>query len=199
MPVEQTATGIEEGLIRRVADGDERALGTLYDRYAEKLYGLALSVVKSEADADEVLEDAFLQVWRTAGSFDPDRGTVSSWLSVIVRSRAMDRVRARKRRRKALERSAEADTEGLAAPRSDDPPSPDERSERAELRERLDRLLAAIPEEQRRVIELAYFDGLTQREIADVTGIPLGTVKSRVRAGMRKLREMSDAGRGELP
>lgn len=188
----------DEVLMRRVADGNRRALGTLYDRHGERAYGLALSVVGREADAEEVVADAFLQVWASADDFDPERGKVSTWLSMIVRSRAIDRIRATKRRREAIERSAEADPEGLSAPLATPEPSPEQQARRKEIRERLDAMLSEIPEEQRRAITLAYFDGLTQSEIAETREIPLGTVKSRIRAGMKKLRTYAtEARRGE--
>lgn len=176
-------------LVRRIAEGGRRALATLYDRHAERLYGLAISIVGSRADADEVVADAFMKVWSRADSFDPGRGTVATWLSVIVRSQALDHVRGIKRQRNALRRSAEADPDGISAPLGDANPSPDKRVLRDELRARLDRMLSEIPQEQRRILEFAYFDGLTQSEIAAASDLPLGTVKSRIRAGMQKLRE----------
>lgn len=174
-------------LVARMANADERALGELYDRHGRPVYALALAIVRERADAEEVVADAFGQAWRTAGQFDPSRGSVGAWLATITRTRALDLVRARGRRARALERVSRVDADAVATlgAAAD---APDRGVEREEARGLVARSLADLPDAQRRVIELAYFGGLSQTEIAAELREPLGTVKTRMRAGMEKLR-----------
>lgn len=174
-------------LVARIMNADERALGELYDRHGRATYALALAIVGERADAEEVVADAFGQAWRTAAQFDPSRGSVGAWLATITRTRALDLVRARGRRLRALERVVQTDPASLATLGAA-PDAPDRGVERADVRRLVARSLADLPEAQRRVIELAYFGGLTQTEIAAALQEPLGTVKTRMRAGMVKLR-----------
>ncbi len=177
----------DRALVERMAGCDERALGELYDRHGGPVYSLALAIVGEQADAEEVVADSFGQAWRTAEQFDPARGTVTAWLATITRTRALDLVRARGRRARALTRAALGNSEGLATPIAAGE-APDRGVERQEARRQVARSLAELSEPQRRVIELAYFGGLTQAEIAAELKEPLGTVKTRIRAGMEKLR-----------
>ena len=186
---QQGKTGVpDRALVERMAAGEERALGALYDRHGGMAYALALAIVREGADAEEVVADAFGQLWRNATQYDAGRGSVAGWLATITRTRALDLVRARGRRTRAVERAARADADGLAAPLSAAAERPDRRIERHEARRLVTRSLAELPEPQRRVIELAYFGGLSQTEIATELNEPLGTVKTRMRAGMEKLR-----------
>lgn len=172
----------------RAAGGDERALGELYDRYGGMAFSLACAVVGDHADAEEVVADAFAQVWRSAAGFDPARGSVAAWIATIARTRALDLVRARKRRARVLDEAAVVTDEGerlVIMPSSE---SPERGAELAETRAIVHRSLADLPAAQRRVIELAYFGGLSQSEIAAQLSEPLGTVKTRMRDGMEKLR-----------
>ncbi len=178
----------DRALVERMAAGDERALGELYDRHGGMAHALALAIVREGADAEEVVADAFGQVWRNAAQYDAGRGSVAGWLATITRTRALDLVRARGRRTRAIERAAHGDPEGLATPLGAPPDRPDRRIERHEARRLVTRSLGELPEPQRRVIELAYFGGLTQTEIAAELQEPLGTVKTRMRAAMEKLR-----------
>ena len=175
-------------LVARAAQGEERAIGLLYDRYGPVLYAVAYRIVGQRADAEEVVVEAFAQAWRDAPRFEAGRGSVAGWLTTIARSRALDLVRARSRRDRI--------TATAAAERPDAPPAMgefrpdpggaldyDER--RRQVRQALDTLSAP----QRQAIELAYFEGLSQSEIAERLQEPLGTVKTRVRLGMQKLRE----------
>jgi RNA polymerase sigma-70 factor, ECF subfamily len=171
-----------------MAAGDERALGELYDRHGSTVYAVARAIVGERADTEEVVVDAFGQAWRTAGQFDPARGTVTAWLATITRTRALDLVRARGRRSKALTRAAQESEAGFAAPVAANA-APDRDVERQETRQLVTRSLRELPDAQRRVIELAYFGGLSHSEIAAELQEPLGTVKTRLRAGMEKLRE----------
>jgi RNA polymerase sigma-70 factor (ECF subfamily) len=173
----------EADLVRRMAAGDERAVGVLFDRYAAKLLALAQRILDSPAEAEEVLQEAFLQAWHRAAGYDPARASVGTWLVLITRSRAIDRLRSRR----IAERSADA-------ARHEDPVAHE--SPRAvrlvldeERRRRVETALAALPGEQREVLDLAYYQGLTQSEIAVATGTPLGTVKTRTLLAMKKLRE----------
>ena len=171
-----------------MAAGDERALGELYDRHAGTLYALARAIVGERADTEEVVADTFGQAWRNASQFDPARGSVTAWLATITRTRALDLVRARGRRAKVLERAAQQSDAGFATPLAAGD-APDRDVERKEARQLVTQSLADLPEAQRRVIELAYFGGLTHSEIAAELKEPLGTVKTRLRAGMEKLRD----------
>ena len=171
-----------------MAAGDERALGELYDRHGSTVYALARAIVGERADTEEVVADAFGQAWRTAGQFDPARGSVTAWLTTITRTRALDLVRARGRRSKVLARAAQESDAGFATPLASSD-APDRDVERQETRQLVTRSLGALPEAQRRVIELAYFGGLSHSEIAAELKEPLGTVKTRLRAAMEKLRD----------
>jgi len=171
-----------------MAAGDERALGELYDRHGSTVYALARAIVGERADTEEVVADAFGQAWRTAGQFDPARGSVPAWLATITRTRALDLVRARGRRSKVLARAAQESDAGFATPLASSD-APDRDVERQETRQLVTRSLRGLPEAQRRVIELAYFGGLSHSEIAAELKEPLGTVKTRLRAGMEKLRD----------
>lgn len=167
-----------------MAAGDTAGLSELYDRYSDLLYSLTVRIVGGASDAEEVLQDSWLQAWRSAGSYDPRRGAVGAWLVTITRSRALDRVRSVGSRRRAV---AAAGAEALAAPPR---PAPDPATgfARRMLREDVARALAALTPQQRQVVELAYFAGLSQAEIATRLGAPPGTVKSWTRQALLKLR-----------
>lgn len=184
---EQTASGQERALVERMTTGDERALAMLYDRYAGSAYSLALSIVREAADAEEVIAETFAQVWRSAARFDAGRGSVAAWIHLIARTRALDRVRERRRRAQLLDRAAQQSDAGFAAPVSAAVPT-DRSAEQGEIRQLVLASLEELPEPQRRVIEMAYFGGLSQSEIAADLQEPLGTVKTRMRTAMEKLR-----------
>ena len=174
-----------------MAAGDEQALGVLYDRFATNIHTIAYYLLGQADEAEDAVEETFWQAWREAGKYDASRGAVSTWLSTIGRSRALDRQRARRRRNEeplesgtstsAEDSTARADAPALAA----DPQREAEQSERARD---IATALATLPAEQREVIELAYFGGLSQSEIAARTSLPLGTVKTRARLALEKLR-----------
>jgi RNA polymerase sigma-70 factor, ECF subfamily len=186
----RTSMTPDHALLQRMAARDERALGELYDRHGRTAYALVYAIVGERADADEVVADVFKQAWHSAAQFEPARGSVGSWLATIARTRALDLVRARGRRSRVLERAALFSEDGVVA----EPPDRD--VERADARRLVTRALADLSAPQRRAIELAYFGGLTQSEIAAQLGEPLGTVKTRIRDGMAKLRTLL-AGEGE--
>jgi RNA polymerase sigma-70 factor (ECF subfamily) len=176
-------------LVRRMAAGEEAALGALYDRWASLVYSLVMHLLADVDEAEEVVEETFWQAWRQATRYEASRGAVSTWLTTIGRSRALDRLRARRRlREEPLSQLGTRQTARVAeAPlAADDPLKGAEASERRAM---IIAALDALPPEQREVIELAYFSGLSQSEIAAQTAQPLGTVKTRVRLAMDKLRD----------
>lgn len=168
-------------IVRRIAEGDESALAILYDRWAQSVYSLVAHLLKDADGAEDVVEETFWQVWQRASSYDVSRGTVRTWLLTIGRSRALDRLRSRKRNHDDIS----ADLSLVRDPRSD----PSQEVEGAERRQLVYAALIELPDEQRRALELAYFRGLSQSEIADFLGEPLGTIKTRMRLGMQKLRD----------
>ena len=183
LPNQQTDAEDAE-LLRAVARGDEAAFARVYDRYSPILLGLLLRILRSRAEAEDVLQEVFLQVWQQARSFDPTRGRPFTWLVTLSRSRAIDRLRAVDSRERAAQRSAE-DAPPDAAPQG----RADEDAIRAEHAEAVRDALSELPEEQRQVLVLAYLEGMSQSEIAAAKNQPLGTVKTRTRAGLKKLSE----------
>ena len=171
-------------LIRRMVDADETALGALYDQWSRSLYSLVLHLLKDADEAEDVVEETFWQAWRKASSYEPSKGAVSTWLLTIGRRKALDRLRARKRQREDPARS-ERTFADMPSPEND----PSQSAEEKEVREQVRSAVRALPAEQREVLELGYFNGLSQSEIAEATGQPLGTVKTRMRLAMQKLRE----------
>jgi RNA polymerase sigma-70 factor (ECF subfamily) len=168
-----------------MATGDEAALGLLYDRYATLVHSVALRLLGDADDAEEVVEETFWQAWRQAGRWEESRGGLSTWLAMIARSRAVDRLRSSRRLRERPWDELPGEAAG-AAP--DDDPAPDA-AESDETRRLVARAVASLPPEQRETVELAYFRGMSQTEIAAATGQPLGTVKTRARLALQKLRD----------
>lgn len=175
--------GSEEAeLVRQVGNGDAEALATLYRRYSGMLAGLAHRILGDGADAEEILQEAFVQVWKQASRYDARRSSVSTWLVLITRSRAIDRLRSRRVVQRTVA-SAQKETLDLHT-------SPEGARDvlNAERRDRLRSELGRLPAEQRQVLEMAFYEGMTQSEIASRAGIPLGTVKTRTLLAMKKLR-----------
>ncbi|MCC6995036.1 MAG: sigma-70 family RNA polymerase sigma factor [Deltaproteobacteria bacterium] len=185
--------GEDARVLAAVARGERAGLRTLYQRHAGRALAIALRIMSgdrhSRAEAEEVVQDTFLEVWRRAAQYDQSRGSAGVWIATIARSRAIDRVRARG----TAERTASA---AAAEPHSE-PPGVLEEVEQRSLRERIAAALGELPAEQRTAIELAYFEGLSQREIAARTGAPLGTVKSRVRIALGRLASVFGATGGD--
>jgi RNA polymerase sigma-70 factor (ECF subfamily) len=172
-------------LIRRMAEGDADACSGFYDRYARLVYPLILRIVQEPADAADVLQDVFWEAWQAAATYDPGRGSPEAWIVMRARTRAIDRIRAIRRRGMTFVPPIE---ETLAAA----PPDPGgDVAARAVDRAIVAGVLERLPEHQREVIELAYYGGLTQTEIADRLKQPLGTVKTRMRLGLERLRELT--------
>ena len=186
--VEQS--GSDRDLVARMARGDEQALAALYDRFGNLAYSLAFHILGNGADAEEIVTDAFVQAWSSAASFDPARASVPAWLSMITRTRALDRLRSSKRRSQLLEEAVQStpEAEGSALPIASVGPEPDQHAEQSDLRTRVREALATLPDNQRKVLELAFFGGMSHSEIAAALNEPLGTVKTRVRAALTKLR-----------
>jgi RNA polymerase sigma-70 factor, ECF subfamily len=175
---------VDLDLLRRIAGGSDEALAAFYDRYSSLVWGLLRRKLGESGEAEEVLQEAFLQVWRDARRYDPERASPRGWLLLIARSRALDRLR----KRAAIERREEAiarEAGGRAAA-----PLGSRRLEHLDDRQRIHSALDRLPREQRRVIELAFFQGLSQTEIAAHLGAPLGTIKSRALLGMKRLRQI---------
>jgi RNA polymerase sigma-70 factor (ECF subfamily) len=189
---ERDQTEVE--FLRAIARGDETAFAAVYDRYSSILFGLLLRILHSRAEAEDVLQEVFLQVWQRAHAFDAERGRPFTWLVTLARSRALDRLRALDSRDRTALRSAEdAPTETGRGEGTDDS------ALRAERAQAVRGALAELPEEQRQVLLLAYLEGMSQAEIAAAKGQPLGTVKTRTRSGLKKLSEMLRGKLGEHP
>jgi RNA polymerase sigma-70 factor (ECF subfamily) len=175
-------------LMQAIVARDEAALAQLYDRYRAILFGLLMRILNNREEAEDVLQEVFLQVWRKAGDFDENRGRPFTWLVTLGRSRGIDRLRTLATRERVVEAGAREVHEEISDAASD--------AFRSEQRGLVNDALAQLPEEQKRPLMLAYFEGLTQSEIATNLGAPLGTVKTRMRTGLMKLREQL-AGKGE--
>jgi RNA polymerase sigma-70 factor (ECF subfamily) len=172
-------------LLRRIARGDTAALGSFYDLHAGSLFALACRILTDPKEAEDVLQEVFLQLWDKAASFDPALGRPLGWALTLTRNRAIDKLRALQRRRARLIENTDADQAQECPAASASPPETAGAHEQADL---VRQALAQLPAEQRRAIELAFFEGLTQTEIATALDQPLGTVKARIRRGMLKLR-----------
>ncbi len=171
-----------------MARGDERAAAMLYDRHGAIVYGLALRIVGEPMDAEEVALEAFTQLWRSASAFDSARGSVLGWLTTITRTRALDAVRARKRRERLSSMALAIDV--TATSMGSAPLGADVAVVERERAMSVTSALGLLPEPQRRAIELAFFEGLTHPEVAARLREPLGTVKTRIRLGMNRLRDV---------
>lgn len=171
-------------LVRAMAAGDHDAFARFYDRYAPLVFPFVLRIVRDRADAADVLQDVFWEAWRNAGTYDPARGTPEAWLVVRARTRALDRTRSVRRR--AATFVAPLDDATSPAP----PAGAGDPARHAQDRQLVATALARLPEPQREVIELAYYAGLTQSEIAERLEQPLGTVKTRIRLALARLREV---------
>jgi RNA polymerase sigma-70 factor (ECF subfamily) len=173
----------DEALLALASREDEEALAQLYDRYGRLAFGLALRIVRDPVLAEDAVQETFLAVWRTAGSFRAERAKASTWILTLAHRRAVDAVRREERRR--------------AAPLAEGAEEPDERARPADeeialtdRRRLVQEALRQLPDEQREALELAYYGGLTQSELAERLSVPLGTIKSRMFAGLRRLRDL---------
>jgi RNA polymerase sigma factor (sigma-70 family) len=172
----------DEALLEAVARSDEQGLAELYDRFGRVAYGLALRVLRDPTLAEDAVQEAFLQVWRSAGRFEPGRAKASTWLLTFVHRRAVDLVRREERRQTEPAESAPEPAR----------PGADEDVEARSKRQIVQDALRRLPSEQRQAIELAYYGGYTQSELAERLGQPLGTIKSRMFTGLKQLRGLLD-------
>jgi RNA polymerase sigma-70 factor, ECF subfamily len=170
-------------LIRQVAKQDRNAFSQLYDRCSSLVFSLALRMLKARSDAEDLLQEVFVQIWRQAANYSEERGSPEAWIINITRSRAIDKLRSIRR----MERSFILTEDPARAESSENVES---LAAESEARLTMNSALANLPEAQRKVLELAYFDGLTQTEIATRLAEPLGTVKTRMRSGIQRLKEM---------
>jgi RNA polymerase sigma-70 factor (ECF subfamily) len=166
-----------QGIMQRLVDGDREALGELYDRYAGAVGGIARRILKDDDAAEDVVQTVFIQAWRQASRYDVKRGSAGAWLSILARTRALDALRRRTARR---ETPAEAVREPAHTP------MPVEHMA-------VHQALSSLPDKQRRTLELAYYQGFTHVEIAKLLGEPLGTIKTRTRVGLQRLRAVLQA------
>jgi RNA polymerase sigma-70 factor (ECF subfamily) len=185
LPLGMREHGDDAACVKRAAAGDGAALATLYDAHSRAVYSLILRIVGDEADAEDVLQEVFAQAWRQAGRYDSSRGTVAAWLLNMARTRSIDRLRARRARPDTTAATSEETWQDLSAPVVD----PGDALAAARDAERVREALGELPLLQRLAIELAYFEGLTQSEIAERLEQPLGTIKTRIRMGLIKLRD----------
>jgi RNA polymerase sigma-70 factor (ECF subfamily) len=175
----------DEELMQRLAYRDLWAFRALYDRYGNLVYSAALRVLRDPQVAEDMVQEIFFRIWRKPDSYVAQRGRFATWLTSVTRNRAVDEIRSRGRRFRYETASPEEQERELPAPDTNDPALT---AELADQRRLILAALAQIPAEQRQIIELAYFGGLTQQEIAERLSQPLGTVKTRIRLGMQKLR-----------
>ena len=164
-------------LLSRLQTGDESAMAVLYDRYSKIVYSVALRVLRDPSAAEDILQEIFMQIWRNPGSFIASRGSLAGWLAVVSRNRSIDALR-RKRPTDSVDDVVLTSPGNLA-----------DEAERNVMMERTRKILHTLPTEQRKTLEMAFFDGLTHSEIAEMTGDPLGTVKTRIRSALLGIRK----------
>ena len=167
----------DSGLLVQVQRGDEQAMSTLFDRYSKVVYSVALRVLRDPASAEDVLQEIFMQIWRNPNGFIATRGSLGGWLAVVSRNRSIDALR-RKKPMESVDDIALASNYNLAV-----------EAERNSMMEQARSVIHLLPVEQRKTLEMAFFDGLTHSEIAEMTGDPLGTVKTRIRSALTTLRK----------
>ena len=183
----------DQRLMRSFAARDTGAADALYQRFAGRIYGLGLVMLGNDAAAQDLVQDTFVKLWRSADRYDRSRGKLETWVLLMARSLAIDAIRRRVLEVRTLD-SVERPTD------VDQGPGPDERAATVDLTERARRAMSSLPAEQRAALELAYLGGKTSAEISDLEGIPVGTAKTRIRAALLRLREMlasdSESARG---
>ena len=181
---EQAGQDRDTELRRQIAGGDRAAFAEFYDRNSTLMFSVASKILNNAGEAEDVLQEVFMQIWEKAGRFDPKLGKASSWAAILVRNRAIDRIRASQRRTRLAE---EAGAEQAAAVEASD--TANEAVHGRDKAKLIQSAIVELPVEQRRAIELAYFSGLTQDEISKKLNQPLGTIKARIRRGLLKLRD----------
>ena len=192
-PARRAARGhdpADEVLVARIVNGDQSALGDLYDRYGRPAYSLARRICADDGIAEDVVQEVFLAFWRDPRRFDPERGAFSTWLLTLVHHKSVDAVRRESAIRRRTVPAAEDGDEWSAPPG----PGADQAALGAVVAGQVREALGGLPAEQRQALALAYYGGYTQREVAALTGVPLGTVKSRIRLAFTRLRRSLEAG-----
>jgi len=173
----QRSTQDDSALLALVQSGKEQAMASLFDRYSRLVYSVALRVLRDPGSAEDVLQEVFMQIWRNPDSFTAARGSLGGWLAIVSRNRSIDAIR-RKRPSTSVEDVVLASSCNLA-----------DEAERNSLMDRARKVIRELPRDQRKTLEMAFFDGLTHSEIAEMTGDPLGTVKTRIRSALLTLRK----------
>lgn len=188
MPITETTeeAALDNELFARVAQGDRFAFSQIYDRYSKPLFSLAMKMLGESSEAEDVVQDVFIALWDKADTFDSKRAKLFTWAVTLTRNKAIDRLRTRKRRAGIIERSSEDIADFSLSSEMPDSVEVAGRNERAQI---VRKAFQTLPEEQREPLKLAYFGGLTQVEIAEQLGEPLGTIKARIRRGLLKLRD----------
>jgi RNA polymerase sigma-70 factor, ECF subfamily len=171
------------GLLSRIAQADEKAFAEFYDRFSRGLFSVVFKILNDEREAEDVLQEGFTQIWKKASTFDGTRSSAFTWAVMIMRNKAIDRIRSRQRQARLIEAATQEFSHGTDATADD---GVFHNEQRGIVRE----ALAKIPEDQRQAIDLAFFSGLTQQQISEKLGEPLGTVKARIRRGLLKLRDL---------
>jgi len=179
--VTQATPEDDAGLLTRIERGDERAMSVLFDRYSKIVYSVSLRVLRDPASAEDVMQEIYMQIWRNPNSFVAARGSLGGWLAVVARNRSIDTLR-RKRPSEQVEEMNLPSACNLA-----------DEAERSMMMEKARAAILVLPVEQRKTLEMAFFDGLTHSEIAEMTGDPLGTVKTRIRSALSTLRKAFQA------
>jgi RNA polymerase sigma-70 factor (ECF subfamily) len=180
-PLPPASTTEDAALLTQVKLGDERAMADLYDRYSRVVYSVALRVLRDPSAAEDILQEIFMQIWRSPDSFIETRGSLGGWLAVVARNRTIDALR----RRRPMDSTSDIDlasSYNLA-----------DEAERQRMMDKARGILHTLPTEQRKTLEMAFFDGLTHAEIAEMTGNPLGTVKTRIRSALITIRKALQA------
>lgn len=180
-------------LVTRLAQGDAAALGELYDRHGRSVYAMAVRMLSDHGEAEDLTQDVFTLAWRNAAKYDPSRGAVAAWLLITTRTRAIDRLRSRKSRPRAAGEDEIRRMDAIP----DAAPSVERIAANAEGAARVRAAMTELPAEQRDALALAYFEGLSHSEISEQTGTPLGTIKTRIRTGLARLRQALEADMGQ--
>jgi RNA polymerase sigma-70 factor (ECF subfamily) len=184
-PSSDERAGVDAGILQRMADGDKAAFAELYDRFSRPLFSTAVHILSDASEAQDIVHDVFLALWEKAALFEPTRGSAFSWAVTLTRNRSIDRLRTRRRRSELLDKSAPEDL-GYASATAE---AAGEQAAAGDEASVVRQAVAGLPAEQKRAVELAFFSGLTQQEIAERLKEPLGTIKARIRRGLLRLRD----------
>jgi len=185
----------DQDLMLRIQQGDEEALGLLYDRYSGVLKSLIMRVIHNDAEADDLLQEIFVELWKQSATFSPEKGKPLGWIVTLTRRRAIDRLRKRQAYARVEEKFKDQPEQ---QPEAWVHNTMEEDLELNDARQMLRKVMDELPEAQRQAIELAYFKGMSQREVAAHTGIPLGTIKTRLELGLKKISEALKGFKHEL-